>query len=213
MANLDAQQKLDLITEKSLADFQAGKTKEEIAEKLILAGITSEGIGFAEVLNLVTRAGKNGGFIKTPEQRKADLKAELADIDLSVYNDYDKFTEFVDTMYKKHGNAIKWTTDAVKAAFAAKGISVPKKSTLTPWQSATIEAFNSNPELTQVELDDVIKDVGVQNFQHYSNLVWGLCNGIVTHWESEVKSIQETLAEAEAKLDQLEANLKKRGKK
>lgn len=186
---LDAQAKLDLITSKANPMFEAGSTKEEIAEKLILDGITKEGIGFAEVLNLVTRAGKNGGFIKTPEQRKADLKADLAELDLSAYNDYDKFSEFVESMYTKHGNAQKYTLDAVKAAYAAKGLTVPKKSTLTEWQKATIDAFTNNPEIVQTELDDVIKDVGVQNFQHYSNLVWGLCNGIVSAYEERIAEL------------------------
>lgn len=204
--NLDAQQKLDLITSKSTPLFEAGKVKEAIAEELILAGITKEGIGFAEVLNLVTRAGKNGGFIKTPEQRKEDCKAELLSTNLTLYNDYEKLTELIEAMREKHGNAIKWTTDAVKAAYGAKGLTVPKKSTLTAWQLATIEAFIDNADLTQVELDDVIKEVGVQNFQHYSNLVWGLANGLVKHYEDAMAVLRNELT-AEA------PEPKKRGKK
>ena len=202
---LDAQAKLDLIAGKANPLFESGKTKEEIAESLILDGITKEGIGFAEVLNLVTRAGKNGGWIKTPEQRKEDLKAELAELDLSVYNDDDKFQEFIETMRNKHGNAIKWTTDAIKAAFTAKGLTIPKKSTLTEWQKATIEAFIARPEIVQTELDEVIKAVGVQNFQHYSNLVWGLCNGIVAYYTGAIDALA---AEHEAS-----AKTKKGGKK
>ena len=53
-----------------------------------------------------------------------------------------------------------------------------------------------NVNLSRMELDDVIKATGVQNYSHYGNLVHGLCSTLLAEY---IASTQEAVAEPEPK--------------
>jgi hypothetical protein len=178
MAKLTTDEKRELMATLAIPYFEKGLDKESIMVQLITDGAIDKGFAFTEIAPLVKYVGEQNGFILTVEQRRENCKQAIKGYELKTYNTYELFEELVSELVKAHGNPEKWTRDHVKLGYQAQKVEVPKKSVLTKWQEATVAAFSENPALTQVELTDIIADVGIQNASHYSNLVWGLCSAI-----------------------------------
>jgi len=179
MEKLTKEQKIEMVKADVIAGFEAGGTLDSIAEQLIIDGITGKGIMFTEVGGLVNDIGKLEGYILTTKQRQENFESEMEEFDYSTIRVFDDLENHINSMIEKHGTGKQWSENKIKARMSLEGIAVPKKSTLTDWQKATIDCFVKNHKTTREELDSAIQRVGIQNFSHYGNLVHELCYRLI----------------------------------
>lgn len=178
-AKLTTDEKLAVVEPLATPLFKAGDAINAICENLIIGGITAQGIAFTEVSPLVKQVGKAGGYIKTTEQKREEVREYLkSDTDLTDIKTWSDLEEVITYCVDTFDLPEKWCKDCIVATMGNLEIPVPKKSTLTDWQKATVDAFKDNQYLTRDELDKIIQAAGVQNFAHYGNLVHGLCYAI-----------------------------------
>lgn len=171
MTQSKTDQKLAIVQENALPLFKKGDSVEKIVETLIVGGISGKGIGVLEVGPLVKHVGKANGFILTPDQRQENAINEITERGFSEIKTYEDLENFVESIINNHSTAVQWTWNKVKGMMTEQGYHVPKKSSLTDWQKAVINAFVTDHKSSRNEIDRVIGEAGIQNASHYGNLV------------------------------------------
>lgn len=182
MARMTTEQKIEALSTFVIPLFEKGITDlEEIAGQAFLDGATKDtGLKIQELTPLARTIGVDRGYIKTLDQRRDELRefVKADDEKLEELSTYPLFIEYCRVLTEEHDLTEKWVQDTVASIMSAKGMYVPEKSNLTAWQKATVKAFRENKNLTAKELDQIIKECGIQNYNHYTRLVHGLCHAI-----------------------------------
>jgi len=175
------EKKLQAIAPFCQPSFESGETNlDTIAGAAFMAKVLDKtDIKFNELVPLIKQWGIDNGFIKTLEQRRDACREQIRAFDLSTIIAYADVENFVAQLVSDNDLPEKWCLDTLATIMEAEGFYVPEKSKLTDWQKALVIAFRKNGKLSPKECDEIIKEVGIQNYNHYTKLVHGLCYALM----------------------------------
>jgi hypothetical protein len=177
---MKASEKVELVKEMNVVEMHvSGKSIEEICVSLIENDVLNKGIGFGEIQPLVKNILQAEGYYLPIKERRTKA-TEHVDSLTSLPETYEDMMDLAGELASRFELTEDYMANKIKGVYLKMNLKAPtKRPPMADWKSRVVEAFKSNPEITEEELTDAIGDA-VKNPEYYSNLVHEMISQIIS---------------------------------